>query len=176
MIRLFHVPWINVKNRFCPALVNSLGKEGVPQQRLHDRRGSWPRLHSEQKDPQRTVGTVQLHPGSVTACLHSSLGCFVLFLLSTDFLFVVFTLHFCLKSGGREREEQQHCKRTHPRQQSPWRAKCGGVHRASQTAEGFQEQKRRGRILSSLKCLFSAGPQLNLDAACLRSIFEEEHK
>lgn len=66
------------------------------------------------------------------------------------------------KSGGREREDEQHGERTHPRQQSPRRAQCGGVHRAPQTAQGFQEQKRRGGVLSFLQQLLSTKTSTDL--------------
>jgi len=45
--------------------VHAAGPAGVPQQRLHERRGLGPRLHHEQEDQERTAGAVQLHPGSV---------------------------------------------------------------------------------------------------------------
>lgn len=68
----------------CYSLVNTAGQAGIPQQRLHDRRGSRPRLYSEQKDQKCTVGAVQLHPGSVST--HSfTLLSFILFSLAVSF-------------------------------------------------------------------------------------------
>lgn len=55
-----------------------VGQTGVPHQWLHGWRGPGPRLHAQQKDPKRTVGSVQLHPRSVKTQLF-----FLLVFLST---------------------------------------------------------------------------------------------
>lgn len=57
----------------------------------------------------------------------------------------------CLESGGREGEDEQHSERTHPRQQSPRRAQCGGVHQAPKTAQDLQVSERRRGILRNQK-------------------------
>lgn len=58
-------------------MFTAAGQTEVSQLRPHDWCGSRPRLHSEQKDQKCTVGTVQLHPGSVlkySSCLFFSLS------------------------------------------------------------------------------------------------------
>lgn len=135
------------------------GQAGLPQQRLHDWRGSWPWLHPEQKDQERTVGTVQLHPWSVLTASHSPLYLHRLF-PSCPSGILISSLLFARQSGGREGEDEQHGERAHPRQQGSRRALGGGVHPASDAAQEQQKQKRRGGVLKVLRAtpLFSPAP------------------
>lgn len=75
-------------------------------------------------------------PSVIPVLILFSLSVYILIFLSLSLLCL------CLESGGREGEDEQHGERTHPGQQSPRRAHCGGVRRAPETAQNLQVPER----------------------------------